>query len=74
MTIARMLRGAVLRMRIKNDNSKDAESSSVKNYAIKVAMHVPGMMIQNDNSKDAERSNSKDTKRSSVKNRIKNDD
>jgi len=54
MTIARMLRGAVLRMRIKNDNSKDTESISVKNYAIKVAMHVPEIMIKNDNSKDAE--------------------
>ena len=41
-------------MRIKNDNSKDTESSSVKNEAIKVAMQVPGMMIKNDNSKDAE--------------------
>ena len=41
-------------MRIKNDNSKDTESISVKNYAIKVAMHVPGIMIKNDNSKDAE--------------------
>ena len=29
-------------MRIKNDNSKDTESSSVKNEAIKVAMQVPG--------------------------------
>ena len=31
MTIARTLRGVVLRMRIQHDNSKDAESSSIKN-------------------------------------------
>ena len=31
MTIARTLRGVVLRMRIQHDNSKDTESSSIKN-------------------------------------------